>query len=72
MSGEDTGRDPEGAVRRAEQLLERLERAREEVDRLADTEDVEAVIELLNEIAEIGREAEVELTRAKREADAGS
>ena len=57
----------EDSLRRAEDLLEKLEAARA---RLEATDDSDAAIEVLSELAELAREVEVELTRAKREADA--
>lgn len=57
----------ENSLRRAEELLEKLEAAR---TRLEETEDPEAAIEVLAELSELAREVEAELTRAKREADA--
>ena len=52
---------------RAEELLARLEAAREKLER---TEDTEAAIDLLDEIPQLAREAHAELERAKREMDA--
>jgi hypothetical protein len=57
----------EDSLRRAEELLDKLEAARA---RLESTKDPEAAIEVLSELSELAREVEVELTRAKREADA--
>jgi hypothetical protein len=57
----------EDALKRAEELLERLEAARA---RLEQTTDPEAAIEVLGELSELAREVESELTRARREADA--
>jgi hypothetical protein len=57
----------EDSLRRAEELLDKLEAARA---RLESTEDPEAAIEVLSELSELAREVEAELTRAKREADA--
>jgi hypothetical protein len=57
----------ENSLRKAEELLEKLEAARA---RLEQTEDPEAAIEVLAELSELAREVESELTRAKREADA--
>jgi hypothetical protein len=57
----------EDSLRRAEDLLEKLEAAR---GRLEATDDPDAAIEVLSELAELARGVEVELTRAKREADA--
>lgn len=59
----------EESLARAEQLLERLDAARA---RLEATEDPEAAIETLAELAEIAKQVEAELTRAKRAADAGA
>jgi poly(A) polymerase Pap1 len=57
----------EESLRRAEQLMERLEETRA---RLEATTDPETAIEVLTELAEIAREVEAALSQAKREADA--
>ncbi len=57
------------SVQRVEQLLHRLEDARA---RLEATDDGEAAIDILNELAEIAKEVEAEIERAKREAEAGA
>ena len=57
----------EESLKRAEDLLEKLEAARA---RLEATDDPDAAIEVLSELSELAREVEAELTRAKREADA--
>jgi hypothetical protein len=57
----------EDSLRRAEDLLEQLEKARA---RLEQTEDPEAAIEVLGELAEIAKQVEAELARARREAGA--
>jgi hypothetical protein len=57
----------EDSLRRAEQLMERLEETRA---RLEATTDPETAIEVLSELAEIAREVEQALSQAKREADA--
>jgi hypothetical protein len=57
----------EDSLRRAEELMERLEEARA---RLEATSDPEAAIEILTELAEIARDVEAALSQAKREADA--
>ena len=54
-------------MKRAEELLEKLEQARA---RLELTEDPEAAIEVLSELAEIAKQVEAELARARREAGA--
>ena len=58
------------ALRRAEELLERLERTRAEVERLAEADDAEGAIDVLGELADIARQVEAELARARRDADA--
>jgi poly(A) polymerase Pap1 len=57
----------EDSLKRAEELLEKLEAARA---RLESTDDPDTAIEVLSELSELAREVEAELTRAKREADA--
>jgi hypothetical protein len=56
---------PEGSLQRAEVLLERLERTRQELE---STQDPDRAIEILSELAEIAKEVEAELARAKKEA----
>jgi hypothetical protein len=55
----------EDSLQRAEGLLERLEKARQELE---STQDPDRAIEILTELAEIAKEVEAELTRAKKEA----
>jgi hypothetical protein len=57
----------EESLKQAEELMERLEETRV---RLEETTDPEVAIEVLSELAEIAREIEAALSRAKREADA--
>jgi len=59
MSGADD------ALTRAEELLDRLERTRE---RLEGTQDPEAAIDILGELADTARQVETELEQARREA----
>jgi hypothetical protein len=59
----------EDSLRRAEELLDRLEKARAELERVAGTEDSEAAIEVLTELAEIAKQVESELGKARREAE---
>jgi hypothetical protein len=54
----------EESLQRAEALLERLERTRQELE---STQDTDRAIEILSQLAEIAKEVEVELERAKRE-----
>lgn len=60
------------ALARAEELLTRLNERREELERLAEAEDVdgEAAVDVIAELAELARQIEAELTRARTMADA--
>ena len=61
----------EGSLKRAEELLERLEQARAQLEQIAEGDDPDAAIDVLAQLAEIAKEVEAELARARREADAG-
>ena len=54
------------SLNRAEDLLARLEQARTRLDQ---TEDPDRAIEILQELAELAKEVEAELQRAKRAAE---
>ncbi|HZQ82407.1 MAG TPA: hypothetical protein VFB25_10585 [Gaiellaceae bacterium] len=54
------------SLNKAEDLLARLESAR---TKLEETEDPEQAIEILQELAELAKEVEAELQRAKRAAE---
>ena len=56
----------EESLTAAEDLLARLESAR---SRLEGTQDPDAAIEILQELAELAKEVEAELQRAKRAAE---
>jgi exonuclease VII small subunit len=56
----------EDSLSRAEQLLARLETARA---KLEETEDPDEAIKILSELAEIARQVETELERARRDAE---
>jgi energy-converting hydrogenase A subunit M len=56
----------EESLSHAEDLLARLEQAR---GRLEQTDDPDQAIEILQELAEIAKEVEAELQRAKRAAE---
>ena len=58
------------ALGRAEELLERLKATRDELERLAAAEDAESAVEVLTELADLAKEVEVELSRARSRADA--
>jgi len=59
------------ALARAEELLERLKGTRAELERLAAADDPEAAVDVLTELAELAREVEAELAKARSRADAG-
>jgi hypothetical protein len=56
----------EDSLNNAENLLARLEAARARLD---DTQDPDQAIEILQELAELAKEVEAELQRAKRAAE---
>jgi hypothetical protein len=56
----------EESLNKAEELLARLESARVKLD---ETEDPDQAIEILQELAEVAKEVEAELQRAKRAAE---
>lgn len=60
------------ALARAEELLGTLTQRREELERLAAADDVDgdAAVDLIAELAELARQIEAELTRARALADA--
>ena len=59
----------EDSLKRAEELLDRLETSRK---RLEETQDPDEAIEILAQLAQIAKDVEAELGRAKMEADAES
>jgi len=66
----EVGGGADEALARAEELLERLQATRGELERLAAEENAEAAVDVLTELAEIAKEIESELTRARSLADA--
>ena len=60
------------ALTRAEELLGQLNERREELERLAAADDVDgdAAVDLIAELAELARQIEGELTKARNLADA--
>ncbi|NUT55017.1 MAG: hypothetical protein HOQ03_03400 [Thermoleophilia bacterium] len=58
------------ALGKAEELLERLKATREELERLAAQEDAEAAVEVLTELAELAKDVESELAKARARAEA--
>ena len=61
--------ETEAALGRAEELLERLKTTREELERLAAAENAEAAVEVLTELAELAKQVELELAKARANAD---
>ena len=59
----------EESLQRAEELLARLEAARAELQRVTERDDADAAIEVLTELADLARQVEAELSRARREAE---
>jgi hypothetical protein len=57
------------ALARAEELLERLKATRDELERLAAAEDAESAVEVLGELADLAKEVEVELAKARSRAE---
>ncbi len=53
------------ALGKAEELLERLKATREELERLAAEENPEAAVDVLTELAELAKDVEAELGRAR-------
>jgi hypothetical protein len=60
----------EESLRRAEELLARLEVTRAELERLTEADEADRAIDVLAELAELAKQVETELQRARREADA--
>ena len=58
------------ALGRAEELLERLKATRDELEKLAAAEDAESAVEVLTELADLAKEVEAELAKARTRADA--
>ena len=59
------------ALNRAEELLGKLNERREELERLAKAEDIDAdsAVDVIAELAELAKQIEAELTRARTLAD---
>ena len=58
------------ALGRAEELLERLKATRDELEKLAAAEDADSAVEVLTELADLAKEVEAELAKARARADA--
>jgi hypothetical protein len=66
----ELGGSADDALGRAEELLERLNATRAQLEQLAAAEDAEAAVEVLAELAELAKEVESELGKARERADA--
>jgi hypothetical protein len=64
--------DVDAALAKAEELLGTLNTRREELERLAAADDIDgdAAVDLIAELAEVARQIEAEVTRARTLADA--
>ena len=60
----------EDTLKRAEELLGRLEKARADLERVSGSENSEEAIAVMTELAEIAKQVEAELAKARREAEA--
>jgi hypothetical protein len=61
----------EDALKRVEELHERLVAARAELDKAAERDDPEAAVDILTQLSELAKEVEAELQKARARADAG-
>jgi hypothetical protein len=59
----------EESLAKAEALLARLEATRAELERLSEANDADRALDILTELAELSRQVEEELERAKRRAE---
>lgn len=56
-----------GSVERLQELLDRLERARVELEQ---TEDANRAVEILQDLAELAKDVQLEVERARRDLNA--
>jgi hypothetical protein len=57
------------SLAKAEELLARLEATRAELEKLSEADDADRALEILTELADLSRQVEEELQRAKRQAE---
>jgi hypothetical protein len=64
--------DVDDALARAEELLAQLNARRDELEQLAEAEEIDgdAAVDVITQLAELARQIEAELTRARTIADA--
>jgi predicted translin family RNA/ssDNA-binding protein len=63
--------DADTSLGQAEELLERLRLRVDGLERLAESGDVESAVDELADIAELAKQIEAEIQRARASADAG-
>ena len=59
----------EESLAKAEALLARLEATRAELEKLSEANDADRALDILTELADLSRQVEEELERAKRRAE---
>jgi exonuclease VII small subunit len=69
MTDEPSRPTTEESLKRAEELLARLEQTRAELERVVDSDNPDDAIAVLTELAEIARQVEAELGRARSDAE---
>jgi hypothetical protein len=57
------------SLAKAEELLVRLEATRAELERLSEANDADRALDILSELADLSRQVEEQLQRAKQRAD---
>jgi len=71
VSGPQLPPEPaEAPIDRAEELLERVRVARARLETLQGADDADEAVEVVRELADIAKEVEAELARARKQADA--
>ena len=60
----------EDSLKRVEELHERLVAARAELEKAAERDDPDAAVDVLTQLAELAKEVEAELAKARARADA--
>jgi hypothetical protein len=60
------------SLAKAEELLARLEATRAELERLSEANDADRALDILSELADLSRQVEEQLQRAKQRADEDS
>ena len=68
MTDQETEHEPD-AVARLQELLEKVESARAQLET---ADDPERAVEILQELADLAKEVQAEVERARREADASA